>query len=58
MDVVGVGPPKRDQVLYALLLSVLHMVLELAPLVARDGWVDQVIPFAPERYAMLGQQRV
>ena len=58
MNVVGIGTAKREQVLHALFPGMLQLVLEFAPLVARDGRVDQVISFAPELDVVLPQQRV
>ncbi len=58
MDVIGVGAAKREQMPFALLSGVQQVVLELAPLVARDGGVDQIVPFAPELDSIGAQQRV
>ena len=58
VNVIGVGAPKRQQVGLALRPSLLQVVLELAPLVAGEGRVDQIIPLAPEPHAVGIQQRV
>ncbi|MNE67963.1 hypothetical protein D3C80_1636020 [compost metagenome] len=48
MDVIGVSPPKRQQVSLSQSFGLLQVVFELAPLVAREGRMDQIIPFTPE----------
>ncbi len=58
VDMVGVGTAEREQVLFAVLSGMQQVVLELAPLVAGDGRMDQVIPLAPEFDVIAGQQRV
>ena len=58
MDVIGVGTAKRQYVGLALCPGLLQMVLELAPLVAGQARVNEIVPFAPERDPMGRQQRV
>ena len=43
--------------MFAVLFGMQQVVLELAPLVAGDGRMDQIIPLAPELDAIAGQQR-
>ncbi|MNC51967.1 hypothetical protein D3C75_1012860 [compost metagenome] len=56
VDVVGVGPPERDQPGLAQRVGLLQLVLELAPLVAGEERVDQVVPLAPESHPLGVQQ--
>ena len=58
MDMIGVSATKREQVAFTVFAGMQQVVLELAPLVAGDERVDQIVPFAPELDAIAGQQRM
>ncbi len=58
MDMVGVGAAEREQMVFTVLSGMLQVVFELAPLVAGDGRMDQVIPLAPQLDVITDQQRM